>query len=88
MGTRRVVYRVGYREGGIPGYYPAVIPQIGIARTQPVALPGPPCPCRHSRPLPGALRTPAAPAPVVLEIWRDIGLNILKLVINPECRLK
>ena len=64
-------------------------PQIGIARTQPPA-----CPriCVHSG-TPGPLLGPSAHLssshstyPPQDQYRRDLRLNILKLVINPECR--
>ena len=89
VGTGRGV--LGWVPGGCyTGYYPPSL-QIGIARAQPASrlvLPGPNQPQgharRHSRPAARALRTPAPRG----QIGRDSTVNILKLVINPECHLK
>ena len=85
-----VVRLGGYRGRGSTHLVP-VWPQIGIARAQPVAL-------ARVTVSPGALqalqalRTPLAPAPIDMPSWsqigRDSGLNILKLVHNPECQPK
>ena len=80
-------YREGWYTGCIPSrYWPHGY--IGIARAQPMLQLGSTVSPGHSRGLPGPLPHTLAPAPVLASIGRDSGLNILKLVIIPECRLK
>ena len=57
-----------YRVPGEGYYPPSRVPQIGIARAQPVASPHR-VPAGTPGPLARALRTPAAPAPVLEPIW-------------------
>ena len=79
----------GYTGGGVLPSHPPVSPVIGIARTQPVPMPGICAHHGHSRVPPGPFRTPVAPRTQYASLGqyrRDLALNILKLVINLECR--